>query len=431
MGDRFSFLWERVRGVSTSELLTGRSLTAQITETFITNIILSGAGLLTSALAARLLGVSGRGELAAIQGWPMIIASIAMLGIPEAVVYFGQRKLAPIGTLTFSGFALVLIIAIPFAAAGWIVMPFLLPAQSPQTIALARLYVSYIFLVVLSGLPFTAFRAAMELRRWNLMRLIGPVPWISVLVYCLWHGERSSTSVALYFLIATAAFNLLVCVFSIPSIPPPREVHMRYWPQLAGYGAPVLFSTLPQLLNLRLDQLLMAAYLPPQPLGMYVVAVGWSSALLPLTGAFSSIVLPKVSGIEVSKQKQTIGKLFAATSVLAVVIAAVLIAVTPIAVPFIFGEAFSSAVPVASILIVAAVFSGLNSVASESLKAIGRPGSVVVGEIAGLLVTVVLLVFLLERYEAFGAAIASAVAYATAFVILLWYLKSGLRRNAD
>ena len=48
--------------------------------------------MLTGALAARLLGPDGRGQLAAIQMWPNFLAAIANLGLPEALVYFSARS---------------------------------------------------------------------------------------------------------------------------------------------------------------------------------------------------------------------------------------------------------------------------------------------------------------------------------------------------
>src|SRR5713101_4590346 len=53
-----------------------------------TNGLSAVLGITTGMLAARLLGPQGRGELAAIQTWPSFIATLAMLGLPEALVYY-------------------------------------------------------------------------------------------------------------------------------------------------------------------------------------------------------------------------------------------------------------------------------------------------------------------------------------------------------
>src|SRR6202030_2462068 len=78
-----------------SDICSGaRGASAFATNTVITaatNIALAVLGMVSGILAARLLGPHGRGELAAIQTWPSFIASLAMLGMPEAVVYYSAR----------------------------------------------------------------------------------------------------------------------------------------------------------------------------------------------------------------------------------------------------------------------------------------------------------------------------------------------------
>ncbi len=55
------------------------------------NGLIAALAFCTGSLSARLLGVQGRGELAAIQMWPSAVAGFAALGLPEAGVYFAAR----------------------------------------------------------------------------------------------------------------------------------------------------------------------------------------------------------------------------------------------------------------------------------------------------------------------------------------------------
>ena len=57
-----------------------------------TNVAIAAMGIVTGVVAARLLGPRGRGELVAIQTWPLFIAGIAMLGTPEALAYYSARS---------------------------------------------------------------------------------------------------------------------------------------------------------------------------------------------------------------------------------------------------------------------------------------------------------------------------------------------------
>src|SRR5262249_21288164 len=105
-----------------------------------TNVLLAMIGLATSILAARLLGPAGRGELAAIQTWPAVVATVALLGLPDAVVYFTARRPDRGGSYLGSAMALALLASAPFMALGYLVMPLVLAAQSSEVVHAARWY---------------------------------------------------------------------------------------------------------------------------------------------------------------------------------------------------------------------------------------------------------------------------------------------------
>lgn len=62
------------------------SVTQWISGTLLATVVVYATAALTGPLAARLLGPEGRGTLVAIQLWPSALATIAMLGLPDAIV---------------------------------------------------------------------------------------------------------------------------------------------------------------------------------------------------------------------------------------------------------------------------------------------------------------------------------------------------------
>jgi O-antigen/teichoic acid export membrane protein len=74
-----------------SKVQRSRPLAANTVITATVNLVLAVLGMMSGVLAARLLGPHGRGELAAIQTWPGVIGTLAMLGMPEAIVYYSAR----------------------------------------------------------------------------------------------------------------------------------------------------------------------------------------------------------------------------------------------------------------------------------------------------------------------------------------------------
>jgi O-antigen/teichoic acid export membrane protein len=182
-----------------------------------------------------------------------------------------------------------------------------------------------------------------------------------------------------------------------------------------------MLSSVPAILNLRVDQMAMAAWIHPRFLGFYVVAVAWSGAAYPLLTAVGSVLFPRVAS-ETSDKEQ--GRLLAQGSrlgvLLSVVLTPLLIAATPWGLPLVFGAEFRGSVRPALVLVVAAVIAGLNRILEEGLKGRGQPSAVLKAESVGLAVTGVGLALLLVRYDVMGAALASLAGYMTIFILLIF-----------
>jgi O-antigen/teichoic acid export membrane protein len=72
------------------------------------------------------------------------------------------------------------------------------------------------------------------------------------------------------------------------------------------------------------------------------------------------------------------------------------------------------------VLVVAAMISGMNTLAEEGLRGLGEPGSALAAELSGLAITAISLALLLKPLGIMGAAIASVAGYATTFSVALY-----------
>src|SRR5262249_36838966 len=143
--------------------------------------------------------------------------------------------------------------------------------------------------------------------------------------------------------------NLIVLsVLCIPAIgvvvkrvPGPFRSNSALWRPMLKFGLPSLASSAPQMLNMRMDQMLMAALLPARVLGLYVVAVAWSGAVNPIINALGTVLFPRVASSNTETERACT---FAKGTRLAVALAAVIcigvMLITPIAIPFLFGNDF-------------------------------------------------------------------------------------------
>src|SRR5216683_2515295 len=249
------------------------------------NLTIAALGMGTGIIAARLLGAQGRGELAAIQTWPSFIGALAMMGMPEAIIYHSARDSGAAGEYLGSGILLAMIASLPFMPVAYFMMPVLLHAQSPTIIRAARWYLFIVPIYATVGMLHNPLRGRNDFVPWNILRICPLLTWIVVLALAWIFGRTTPTFLAganLAGLSALLAPSILIVRRRIPG---PFFPDYRKLGSMLRYGIPCVTTKVPQVLNLRLDQMLMAAILPPQQLGLYVVAVAWSSASEPLIGA--------------------------------------------------------------------------------------------------------------------------------------------------
>lgn len=391
-----------------------------------TNIILGLLGLTTGVLAARLLGPQGRGELAAIQLWPSFIATIAMLGLPDALVYFSAREPDRAGRYMGSAMALALLSSFPFMGIGYLIMPIVLSAQSPQVITAAKWYLLLVLIFALLVTSYNPLRGRNDFVFWNGLRVIPSVGWLAVLIVAWLLGRTEPEFIAMSYLATLMLLSFPVIFIVTRRVPGPFYPEAPKWGAMLRYGIPSMASNFPQILNHRLDQMVIGALLPAQELGLYMVAVAWGNIVNPLLNAFGAVLFPQVA-LQNDREQQIL--VFAQGIRLAVSIALgigfIFLLLTPLGVPLLFGKPFAAAIPVALVLVVASAIANINLVMEEGLRGLGSPTSVMWAEFGGLAVVALSLWLLLRPFGIMGAAFALLIGYSTIAGLLIaqiWWL---------
>ena len=399
---------------------TATSFGAQVLLTGGTNILMALLSVMTGSLAARLLGPDGRGELAAIQMWTGFLAGLANLGLPQALTFYAAQFPARAGQSLGSAICLNVFASFPFMVLGYALIPTVLSAQSASVIAAARCYLLLLPVQAVESMPYHVLRGRSDFAVWNALRMAPGISWLALLVFG-WLTDRSAPSFfAMAYLVAVAVLcfpNLYVVRRRLAGSlrPDPQQ-----WRPMLRFGLPTMLSGVPQVLNLRLDQMLMAAFLPVQTLGLYVVAVTWSAAVVQLPNALANVILPRTASQRdiadqriVFAQGSRLGVLCAITVALGIAV------VTPWVIPVLFGPRFAGAIPVAWVLIPAAAVSALNMILEEGLRGLGHPTAALSAETAGLAVTALALLILLRPFGIMGAAVASLLGYSTVALTLI------------
>ena len=379
-----------------------------------TNSVLAALAVATGVIAPRLLGPSGEGELTAIQTWPLLMGTLAMLGLDSAVVYFIAREPEIGKQLTTTATLIGLLSSLLVGAIGWFALPFLLSAEQPDVISAARVFLLVGVAFAVTGIPHGSLRGAHSFTMWNLFRIAPGLAWLCILCASWILKNAHPIPLSRWFLGAIFCCGLpflIVVRRRLQGRPRPDR-----W--LAGkmlrFGLPSAVTSLPQTINLRFDQLLIIAFLPARSLGFYVVAVAWSGGVAPLLSAIGSVLFPHVSEEpDTGRRGQLLADALHGGVVVAVATSIPFILMAPVAIPLVFGARFAPSIPSALVLVPAGAILAWAGIAEEGLRGLGHPTIVLVAESAAAVVTLASLPVLLHFYGIIGAAVASLLGYTT------------------
>jgi O-antigen/teichoic acid export membrane protein len=402
------------------QITGGASFGASTLLTVAVNALLGIEGAVSGIMAARLLGPQGRGELAAIQTFSGFVATIAIVGMIEAVVYYCARNPQQAGRYIGSAAMIAIVASIPVLIVAYILMPVVLAAQSRGDIRAARYYLLMAPIYALVAVPAHSLRGRGDFVAWNAIRLIPNLIWIVVLA-AAWCAElRNARLLAIAYVAAQAVVFLPVFFVVVNRVEGPFRPASEDWRGMIRYGLPCTLTNLPQILNLRLDQIAMAMMLPARELGTYAVAVAWSSMTAPVLNALGATLLPSIaSQADRAASTDWFSKGMRLASLSAAAACLLLTGLTPIALAALFGESYGASVPAALLLVPAGCILGLNSVLEQGLLGLGHPYSVLGGELAGLMATALGLALTLRPLHIMGGAISSLAGYSTVCVALV------------
>jgi O-antigen/teichoic acid export membrane protein len=388
---------------------------APFASTAAANAAIAVCGLASGTLLARTLGPEGRGELAAIQAWPLLLATVGSFGLAEAVAYFAATTPHRARTALSSALLLSLPSSAIAVALGFWILDWALQSQGGHVRQAAKLSLVLVPLMTFVTAPYQALRGAGRCHASNVLRLIPPAGWVAALAAIALSGEPTATTTAAAFIVVmslSAAASHIYVWRALEGRPLPAAPLVR--PMLT-YGAPTALSNLPQWLNIRLDQLVMIAVLAPQSVGLYVVAVAWGGAAQPLSMVLAYLAVPALAAAPDGHHKAQL--VYRSGAVVSIAASVVLLAATPIVLPLVFGEQFRAAIPAALVMVVAGAVSGMNAVGGECLRGLGRPQGVLFAECAGLAVACVAVPVAILTGGILGAAVASLLSCVTILLV--------------
>ncbi len=393
-----------------------------------TRFFLLGIGFVTGVISARALGPTGRGELTAVMIWGTFIATFGALGLTQSLAYYvsklHDREEEQTSRLIWTYWLMVIPLSIVSVTIGYLAVPFLLRAQSDAVVRNARLFLLWVPIGMIGGVHF-ALQGRSRFMSWNLFRLLKPVLYLVVLVI-LWLFGRVTVPSITKTLIIISIFELplLVLLLRKEKIISQARITVEAIPEMLRFGIKSVLGSVPALMNNRIDQLMMAAWIVPSQLGLYVVAVAWSGLLGPLVTAIGETTFPLIAGASTSEMAtQRFERMMRNAVVILLLLSAAMLMVTPLMLPLVFGAHYKPSIATAMVLVVAGMIWQLNSLIQTGLSGLGFPSASAWSQGSSLIFTVLFLYLLLPKYQIIGASLASLGGYTISVAVLLWFTR--------
>ncbi len=379
---------------------------------------------LSSTLAARVLGPGGRGELAAMMALPMLLPYLSMLGGGHAVTYYTARRPDAVGRYLGTAAAAGIAASVIVGVIAWPFQSRLLGSFDAAVRASGLFFLLFVPVNTLFALPYAAFQGLGRFAEFNFIRVFPQIVYVAALGLAWLLGRRASAFVVDSYLLMSALIGVPIAWgLYFKRIRRSLSADRSTAREMSGYGLYSMLSNLPTTANRNIDQIFIAALLPSRELGWYAVAATWGSLLTPVVSAVGSVLFPRLAGSgEISAHPQ-LRRQAALAAVAIIAASALLYALTPLAVPLLFGAPFKPAVEPGRILVMAGAFLAFNIILSDALRGLGRPRVIAAAETVALALTLGGLIPALRERGILGAAWLSLLSYASAGAVMalaLW-----------
>ena len=353
-------------------------------QTFAATAAIRTLGVVSGVLAARLLGPTGRGELAVIIFLPTLLAPIGELELPRSVAFEASKPGGLPLTLSATSCWLAVLLGSIQAIALAAILPLYLPADKSHLLHDSRWFMLYLPAAYITAALMGSDQGRGRFGRFSFLMVL-PGALYTLFIIAAWNRGRTTPSLFAFSLLIATVLTTVVRVsldghgspFGCPDLNLARRLLTRgisyYIPAIAGF----VLS--------RADMLLLVRIVPTEAVGLYAVAqgiaLGQMGAVLPFVHVgFTAVAReeqPRAALVALARH-------FRFAQVAAVGMGLVAAALTPWAIRIFFGPRFSSAAAATYFLIGATAFWGMGLMLEQALRAAEHPRVGIASNLAGL-----------------------------------------------
>jgi SAM-dependent methyltransferase/O-antigen/teichoic acid export membrane protein len=374
-------------------------------------LMLNAAG---SVIVARFLGPTGRGAVAIAFSLTMLFAQLGSVGFTTANPYFTAREPADRPQIVSNSLWLA-----AGLGSGLIGVGLLLRLIAPAIVQGLDMLQLVIVLIGIPATLSTLFLHSILLGEGRIRAYNGAELAISVFVpgalllgFAVFHMGVTG---ALVLMVAGQLAGTLTYLSLLRSDAPRQfTLDMALLRRMARYALRVYAATLAAFLLIRLDLLLVNAYLGTRQAGYYSVAVAMGDALYIVPTVIATNLFPRIAR---GGSHEMSAEIFRSVAVLFGLLCIAVVPIAGISIHFLYGSAFA---PASSLFywLLPGIFSlGMLNILAQHFAGRGFPTEAILVWIPGVGLDVALNMLLLKHHGAYIASLASTVSYTLILVL--------------
>jgi O-antigen/teichoic acid export membrane protein len=405
-----------------------KSLTTEILGVFSTNFSVIVLGLLTGIITSRVLGPEGKGVFTSILVVPVMIQSLCEMGLRQSTMYYLGRGMFDEKRYIRSVFGLYLLTtSLSIALTIYIYSLLDNPAYTVSNRSLALLTLPINLLLTYSGGVFLGKDLITKFNRQNwvptVFGLFGIIVFVWMMKLGVW-GALLSLVLSNAFVLL---FNLKYMIKEYGWIKPLFD--FRIIKAILKLGIVYGVSLFVIQMNYNVNILLLERLSTAQEIGFFSVGASIAQQLWQLPAALGVVILSKSATTrDQDRLSDNVLKLLRLTLLTGILLAILMFFAIPVLLPIVYGQAFIPSVRVVQAILPGVVIMIAFKVLNSRLAGLGKPYYALYVFGPTLILNIALDVFLIPRYHAVGAAMASNICWFVSGIIfvLIYASKTGV-----
>lgn len=400
--------------------MKARRLSRDIAGIFGTRAIWSAMGVVSGVILARWLGPHDRGILALVLLLPSTVVTLTKLGVSQANVYYINREKVDVNCVASNALLLAIGLGLLSTVVVWVLRNTLLSTVlrgvPAWALALALVRVP---LLLLDNYLYSILQATGQFSVYNVRLLVSEALRFllvaTALVVC---GFGLFAAVSIYTLVgAVNAIWLFTTMrrqirFSL-------SLDLPLLRDMLTFGARSYIQTLAAHLLLRIDIYMVAYFLGPAETAFYALALHFTELALEIPQAIGLVLYPALASLPEEKVHAVTAQACRRTLMITVPVAVLLATLGPSVITLWYGEPYTPAGAPLPWAAVGVAMMAVFVIVTRDFTSRGRQRVNIAASMVALLGNVCLNAVLIPTYGIVGAAVATAISYTAACVVLM------------